>query len=312
MSTFSVPEMMMASYYGEAVQWECDELGHLNMRHYMTKVQQARQFFFISLGLPHAFETSADSTVRAQQFTVRYLKESRPGERLKISTGITALHDNSAELLHIMTHFDGTVSAVISETVRHIYLRTGEAFKWPKRVNDTAKAFMIAAPAIAMTRGLPDTPAKAPTAPLLKSGGATLIGAGVFQPADVDQFQSVMPQALLGRITESIGNFEALWPEVHTSRANGDSTSAALLEIRGYIHNWATIGKPFMIYSAAQSANAYTRLAAHHIVDPISGESWASFTASGCLFDLVSRKLVKTPQAQIDALNAIALPDLRA
>ena len=310
--SFVIPDTMMASYFGEAVQWECDELGHLNMRHYMTKVQQARQFFFINLGLPHAFETSADSTIRTQQFTVRYLKESRPGARLKISTGITAIHDNSLELLHIMTHFDGTISAVILETVQHLYLRTGGVFNWPQRVKDAAKAFMTKAPAAAMTRGLPNAPAKAPTASMLKSGGATLIGAGVFQPAEVDQFHSVMPQSLLGRITESVGNFKALWPEVHESRASGDSTSAVLLETKGYIHNWATIGKACEIYSAPITANAYTRLAAHHIVDPISGQSWASFFASGCLFDLISRKLVKTPKARIDALNAIALPDLSA
>ena len=126
---------------------------------------------------------------------------------------------------------------------------------------------------------------------------------GVFQPAEVDQFHSVMPQSLLGRITESVGNFKALWPEVHESRASGDSTSAVLLETKGYIHNWATIGKACEIYSAPITANAYTRLAAHHIVDPISGQSWASFFASGCLFDLISRKLVKTPKARIDAVS---------
>jgi len=193
---------MLVTYYGEAVQWECDELGHLNMRHYMTKVHQARQFFFIHLGLHEAFESGSPSTVRASKFMVRYLKECRPAERLKIKTGLLEVGETSADLIHIMTHFDETVAAVFVETVDHIYLPTHH--KTPK------------------------------------SGSACVL------------------------------------------------------------------------YSAAQSANAYTRLASHHILDPVTGESWASMSASGCLFDLVTRKLVKTSAEQIKRLNDISRLNLRA
>ncbi|WP_371396294.1 thioesterase family protein [Fretibacter rubidus] len=310
--TATMNATMLDSYFGEAVQWECDDLGHLNMRHYMTKVHQARQFFFIRLGLPHAFEASADSSVRTREFTVRYLKESRPGARLKIRTAITTLDDVSANLVHIMTHYDGTISAVITETVEHIYLRTGDAFTWPARVRDAAPQFATPLPASAMTRGIPDAPITSKSAKVLRGGGAETIGAGVFQPSEVDQFQSVTPQSLLGRITESVGNFEALWPEIHESFNSGGTISGALLEIKGRIHRWPTVGHACEIYSAVQDANPYTRLAAHHIVDPVSGQSWASFFASGCVFDLESRKLVKTPEARIKALKSIALPELAA
>ena len=306
---------MLDSYFGEAVQWECDDLGHLNMRHYMTKAHQARQFFFIHLGLPYAFEISADSTVRTREFTVRYLKESRPGTRLKIQTGIIALNEMSADIIHMMTHHDGTLSAVITETVEHIYLRTGQAFAWPKRVRRAAPHYLVPLPASAMTRGIPDKTTTGKTitgkdVEALRSGGATHIGAGVFQPHEVDQFQFVTPQSLLGRITESVGNFEALWPEIHESFNSDGTISGALLEIKGRVHRWPTIGHACDLYSAVLDANPYTRLAAHHIVDPVSGQSWASFFASGCVFDLESRKLVKTPETRIKALKSIALPDL--
>jgi len=49
----------------------------------------------------------------------------------------------------------------------------------------------------------------------LETLGAAHIGAGVFQPAELDVFSCVTGQALLGRITESVGNFYALWPEIH-------------------------------------------------------------------------------------------------
>jgi len=303
---------MLVTYYGEAVQWECDELGHLNMRHYMTKVHQARQFFFIHLGLHEAFESGSPSTVRASKFMVRYLKECRPAERLKIKTGLLEVGETSADLIHIMTHFDETVAAVFVETVDHIYLPTQKSFTWPKRVRAKAPAHVIAMPPIAMPRGLPNDDPVAPSLETLKAGGATQIGAGVFQPSETDIFGAVTPQSLLGRVTESVGNFKALWPEVHEARSANTTTSAALLEIQVHCHKTPKSGSACVLYSAAQSANAYTRLASHHILDPVTGESWASMSASGCLFDLVTRKLVKTSAEQIKRLNDISRLNLRA
>ena len=305
---------MLHTYAGEAVNWECDELGHLNMRHYMTKVHQARQFFFINLGLVNSFRADADSTVRVSEFTIRYLKESRPGARLRIETGLLSLGETEAELVHIMTHFDGTISAAITEKVDHIYLRTGNAFAWPSRVKSAAESKLAERPAAALPRGLPDENL-APLAPrrdVLIEHGATQIGAGVFQPAEFDIFGAVTPHAILGRVTESVGNFYALWPEIHDGLYSGGTTSGALLELRCHIHNRATAGEALEVYSSVQGANPYTRQAAHHLVDPVSGESWASLTGSACLFDLETRKLIKTPKDQVARLNALALPQLRA
>lgn len=305
---------MIKTYAGEAVQWECDELGHLNMRHYMGKVQQARQFFFLKLGLTQSFKIDAASTVRPKRFTIRYLKESRPGARIFIETGLLSLDENSAELVHIMTHMDGQVSAAITETVEHIYLRTGHAFGWPKRAIEHAQDYRVPRPDISLPRGLPPSNLAplAPSKATLIAHKAVPIGRGVFQPAELDIFSAVTPKAILGRVTESIGNFYDLWPEIHEGLYSGGSLSGALLELSCMLHAPATAGDGVEIFSAVQGANPYTRQAAHHLVDPVSGESYASMTASGCLFDLTTRKLVKTPEARIKALQALAIEQLRA
>lgn len=305
---------LLHTYAGEAVNWECDELGHLNMRHYMTKVHQARQFFFIQLGLPHSFRADADSTVRVKEFTIRYLKESRPGVGLRIHTGLLSLAGSQAELVHLITHSDGSISAAVTETVDHIYLRTGAVFDWPRRVIEAAKRWSVDCPAAALPRGLPpkDDAPLAPSRSDLISGGATNIGLGVFQPSELDGFSAVTAQSFLGRVTESVGNFNALWPEIHEAHENGIALNGALLELRCHIHNHPTAGEAVELYSAVQGANAYTRQAAHHLVDPLSGESWVSMTASACLFDLEARKLVKTSAEQVKALNALVIETLRA
>jgi len=191
---------MIKTYAGEAVQWECDELGHLNMRHYMGKVQQARQFFFLKLGLTQSFKIDAASTVRPKRFTIRYLKESRPGARIFIETGLLSLDENSAELVHIMTHMDGQVSAAITETVEHIYLRTGHAFGWPKRAIEHAQDYRVPRPDISLPRGLPPSNLAplAPSKATLIAHKAVPIGRGVFQPAELDIFSAVTHAACAG------------------------------------------------------------------------------------------------------------------
>ena len=68
----------LKTWAGECSAWECDGLGHLNMRHYMTKAMQARQMFFIRAGLHEAFKADAFSTVRVTDFHIKYLGEARP------------------------------------------------------------------------------------------------------------------------------------------------------------------------------------------------------------------------------------------
>ena len=86
------------------MNWECDELGHLNMRHYRSKATQAKQMFFIQLGLSGAFKLGAASSVSTREFTVRYIKETRPGFPMYIETGILEVAEKTMQLLHMVYH----------------------------------------------------------------------------------------------------------------------------------------------------------------------------------------------------------------
>ena len=123
------------TWAGECSAWECDELGHLNMRHYVKKFGQARRGFIISLGLSHAFLPDTDSSVRVKDFHIRYHGEARPGQALKIETALIELLESTAKLCHIMYHFDGRIAASVIETVEHIYLHGHRVFRWPARLS---------------------------------------------------------------------------------------------------------------------------------------------------------------------------------
>lgn len=306
------------SWMGEAVNWECDELGHLNMRHYAGKAEEARQFLFIHLGLAHAFRAGVPSTVRTRELTVCYLNEARPGARLSIRSGITRLGETDADVVHVMEHADGRRAATIEERVEHIALRTDAPFAWPTRLRKAVEGVGVADDGIG-ARGLPDIAVTGPDRATVLGMGVDRVGAGVFRVEEADVFGHVRPVALFGRCSESVGNFRKGFPEAYAAGGLYDGGAATparisgvLLELRLVLHAAAKPGRAYEMYSGLQGARTATRNLVHHIVDPVSGESYASMVATSGVMDLDARKLVRSSPAELDALSANVLPELTA
>ena len=292
------------TWAGECSAWECDGLGHMNMRHYMTKVHQARQMFFIHLGLDEAFKRDSVSSVRVRDFHIKYLGEARPDNPLYIETGLLELGEDELRLCHIMYHQDERMAATIVENIEHISLLTQQKFAWSQRFRSEARAYKVALPDPAKPRGFTyKTRARAMTESALIKLGLTAQGEGVFQPAEIGLDGAATPQVLMGRVTESIGHFKDGFPEFLDPEYFKSNKSAALLEARIFINRRVEAGDAFRFYPSVNSADKYTRRFAHNIVDVVSGESIASVLAVSGLFDLSTRKLIHTTPAQLKVLK---------
>ena len=292
------------TWAGECSAWECDELGHMNMRHYVHKVDEARRGLIIRLGLPRAFHSGVASTVRSRDFHIKYQGEAHPGNPLRIDSAIIDLMESAARLCHIMTHRDGRIAATIVETVEHVYLPEDKIFPWPKRVREAAPEFTVALPVPAKARNVDGTAAfTGMSLSDLKTAGAKVIGAGVFGVSELDLTNRVTMGSFFGRTTSSIAWFREGWPEFEDPAYQASGMSAALLEMRAVIHRYPKRGDAYAYLPAMTSANSYTRQFVHNLVDPISGESWVSMQASGCKFDLNNRKLLKATEADLQQLE---------
>jgi len=302
---------MILTWVGECSAWECDDLGHLNMRHYMTKVHQARQMFIVKLGLNESFRRDSVSSVRARDIHIKYMGEARPGDPLRIETGLIEIDGSEARLCHIMYHADNRLAATIVETVEHISLRTMKPFDWPRRVGRQAEKYIIEQPAHTRPRNVNyNIQPAGPNETQLKKWGTPLIGMGVFQPHEMGLDRRAMAQSLLGRVTETIASFVDAWPELHDPEYRAAGNSGALLETRVAVHNRPEAGDAYHFYSGVQGCNEYTRALVHNIVNAVTGESFFSMIGYGCQFNLNTRKLIKATQEQQDVLNKIAIPEL--
>ena len=285
----------------------------MNMRHYVHKTDEARRGLIIRLGLPRAFHTGAVSTVRCRDFHIKYQGEARPGNPLRIDSAILEIAESTAQLCHIMTHRDGRLAATIVETVEHVYLPEDKIFPWPKRVRQAAARFTAALPAPAKARNIDSkTTYIGMSLPELEAAGAARIGAGVFKAAELDMTHRVTMGSFFGRTTSTIAWFREGWPEFEDPAYQESGMSAALLEMRAVIHNYPKQGDAYVYLPALTGANAYTREFVHNIMDPVSGKNWVSMQASGCKFNLKTRKLVKTTEAELAILARGALKGVQA
>lgn len=300
------------TWTGEAEAHECDALGHLNMRYYLYKAQQARQMFIMMLGLPKAFTKGYPSSVKFMDAHIQYKTESRPGQLLRIETGLLALRDVGMTLLHVIYHADsGAVSATIIENVEHVYLSTGQSFNWPKRVMMAAKAYKVDMPNYAAPRSLdPMAPIKAPPQKQLESWGIKPVGRGVFQRNEADMFDRIMGAAILGRASDCVAHYKEGWPEAHDPNIDQDSIMGILLETRFMCHKPIRAGQPFIFYSSAAHINKRTRRLVHTMINPFDGTALASMDAVAALFDLNARKIIQPSDAHFQALKAACVPAL--
>ena len=274
------------------------------MRHYIHKTDEARRGLIIRMGLPRAYNPGVVSAVRVRDIHIKYQAEARPGDPLRIDSGVLELGESTARLCHVMTHRDGRIAATIVETVEHVYLPEDRIFAWPKRVRENISNFIVPLPVPAKPRNVDaDVPYKGMSVAELEAAGAHVVGAGVFGASELDITNRVTMGSFFGRTTSLVAWFRGAWPEFDDPAYHEGGQSAALLEMRAVIHRYPGRGDAFVYLPALTSVNPYTRQFIHNVVDPVSGLSWISMQASACKFDLKARKLIKSTEADIAILE---------
>ncbi|MEE9347264.1 MAG: acyl-ACP thioesterase [Robiginitomaculum sp.] len=300
------------TWAGEASNWECDELGHLNMRHYVYKASEARQFLCILLGLAYAFKAGAQASVDVKEFHIVYMSEARPGAPLTYESAITQMDESELTAVHIMRHFNGRPACVITERLVHVSRRTGQAFPWPSRLLKRAKNHMADAPDFSIARGLDaQKPSQPITLERADNLGMSRLGMGVFQPDEADIFGRVTAGAIMGRVTQTVGQFTKAWPENFDDKGVIETPiHGALFEARVIFGAQMLPGDGYIFCSGIESVNKNVRSLVHKMFSPITGEVFASMQGVAGLMDLKLRKHVKTSGENLKNLNALIIKDL--
>lgn len=68
--------------------WECDALGHMNVRFYVARAMEGLVGLASALGLNGAFRERANATLLVGDHHIRFLSEARVGAPLHLVAGV--------------------------------------------------------------------------------------------------------------------------------------------------------------------------------------------------------------------------------
>jgi acyl-CoA thioester hydrolase len=303
---------MAALYAGSANTWECDEMGHLNVRFYVARAQEGLGLLAMRLGIADAFGRQARATLAPLDQHIRFLKEVRPGQPLRMVGCITDIEETQAWVYQELRHGDGTPAAAIHTRVAHVEAQGMRAFPWSQRTLEAAKGVMGALPAHARPRSIrmEQEPLSGVSLASAERLNAHRIGASLVSPDQTDAFGRMRSEFFIGRISDAVPNLLADWREAVANAASGADgkvrqAGAAVLEYRLVYRAWPRAGSGVLVYSGVLSMEGKSHRLAHWLIDPESGQAWGTAEAVAITFDLKTRKAITPSPADAAALERL-------
>lgn len=304
-------------YAGSANTWECDEMGHMNVRFYVARAQEGLGLLAMRLGMPEAFGRQAPATLVPLDQHIRFLKEVRPGQPLRMAGRITAITDTDAWVYQELRHGDGEPAATMHTRVAHVDTQSMRAFPWSTRTIQTAHTLMGALPPHAAPRSIEptQTPLEGVSLALAERLGAHRIGDGLVTQDQTDAFGRMRPEFFIGRISDAVPNLLADWREnVARAAAASDGKArhagAAVLEYRLVYRAWPRVGNGVAVCSGVIGREGKSHRLAHWLLDPATGDAWATAEAVAITFDLKTRKAITPGPAEAEALDLLKVPGM--
>jgi len=294
--------------------WECDEMGHLNVRFYVARAMEGLVGLAAGLGLDGAFRPMAAATMTVKDQHIRFLREARARAQLHMTAGVIEMGEDDARLLQLLIHSNtGEVAASFQTVVAHVTTRDERRFAWSDATRLRAEALKVTVPAAVAPRSLSLAPVTS-QASLARAENMRLIrlGGGALGPQDCDIFGRMRTELFIGRVSDGIpGLIGALRETVAaTALERPAHVGGAVLEYRLLHHAWPRAGDRFDIRSGLAGVDDRTQRVVHWMLDPASGRPWASAEAVAVSLDLDTRKIIPISDEAQASLRERIVPEL--
>lgn len=287
--------------------WECDQMGHLNVRHYLARANQGLVTLALHLGLPPSQLRARGLALRARDQHVRFLRELRPGTSYTVHAGVVSA---TAQRLFVfeemrLVHTPQVAASMLSE-VGLVEVATGHEQPFSDAVLVRAREQKTDVPTESAPRGIERATPRVP--PLrdeaLERG---LVGAylGPVLPEDCDGYGYMNEGAFMGRVSDGIGH---LFQALRNTRHSG--IGGAALEYRYVFHERPRLGDVVEVRSGLKGLGRKTTHLCHWIFNVETGRCAATSEAVAVSFDLTTRKSVDISPEARESLEQRIVPGL--
>jgi len=285
--------------------WECDQMGHLNVRHYFGRANQGLVTLALHLGLLPSQLRAEGLVLRARDQHVRFMRELRPGMSYVVQAGVVSASAGSLFVYEEMRLLDNVAASMLSE-VSLVEVATGRERPFSDAALARARELTTTISAESAPRGIERTPPRAP--PLRDEAlrrGLTGAFLGPVLPEDCDAHGEMTEAAFMARVSDGIGH---LFQSLRSVRGAG--VGGAALEYRYVFHERPRLGDVIEVRSGLKGLGRKTTHLCHWIFNVETGRCAATSEAVAIAFDLTTRKSLDiSPEARA-ALEQRIVPDL--
>ena len=288
--------------------WECDEMGHMNVRFYVARFMEGLAGLAMRLGLPEAFSPQATATLLVRDHHLRFLREARAGAPLHMTGGVVELGETDALVLQVLIHTrTGEPCATALTRVSHC-APSGRDFPWPGRTRAAADILRVDVPAFAAPRSIDAGPVQ-PTASLEAADrlGVGCAGRGTIAPQDCDAFGRMRPEMFIGRVSDGVPRLREVLGDPRPQPAH---VGGAVVEYRLIHLDWPHAGDRFEIRSGLVGISGNAQRIVHWMLDPASGRAWGSAEAVAVRLDLQARRMIPLDDDARELARAAIVPGL--
>jgi acyl-CoA thioester hydrolase len=293
--------------------WECDHMGHMNVRFYVARAMEGLAGFAAELGLGGAFGRRAASTLMVKDQHIRFMREATPPCALHMTASVMEVTDTEARVLQLLVHsMTGELAASFQTVVAHVTVDDPRPFPWSARSRQLLDTLKADPPPGARPRSLSlDENAGGGSITAANALGLMCIARGTVGIQDCDVFGRMRPEVFVGRISDGVPALRG--------QLNGDSAvssgakrlGGAVLEYRIAYLGWPEAGSRLEVRSGLAGVDGATQRFVHWILDPATGRAWGSALAVAADLDLDERKIVPFAPERRARLGSQVVPGLR-
>lgn len=284
--------------------WECDEMGHMNTRFYVSRCMEAVAVLLAKAGISRAI---ALSLVLPEEIHIRFHREAHAANSLHITGGFSRLGKSDSDVVFLLHHsLTGALAATFRIRLASVDGTGGDRSPWPSGFNERAAQFMVDIPKEAQARSLDAEPVSA-TPPDLSAHTRIMLGSLTAQDCGPDG--RMLPQKFMGAAADGIRRLTAPLREIVVEHAENppEKFGGAVLEFRLVHHEWPQLGDCIEVRSAFKGADSRVLRLEHWLLDPISGRGLGYQEVVAIVFDLDQRKIVGISEKALEELKALAI-----
>lgn len=289
---------------------ECDVMGHMNVRHYVSRALDALAWLGFELGLGPAYAREHGAGLVPADQHIRFVRELPAGTPFSIHGGV--VHRRGETLRIYQEIRNVTADAIAATIVTDVVLsdtRTGAPRSLPSGIRDAAAPLKTVVPDYAAPRGLGfGPPCDALSLERAVELGLGLTHKGSVQIGDCNEHGVMRADGVIARIWDGVPNSPA-----RGVRREGQPTGkigSAALEYRLVYHRHVRAGDLLTVRSGLKAVGSKTTTWAHWLFDGESGAAVAAAEAVGVSFDLATRKAVGMGEEVRRAMEELVVPNL--